>query len=70
MLKSDVRSSPVAGTVDMTGADENFCGRQSLTLRERLTPWSGAGAENYTLVQDGGHAAANAFGKCRPQPVM
>ena len=43
MLKSDVRSSPVAGTVDMTGADENFCGRQSLTLHERLTPWSGAG---------------------------
>ncbi|EZJ21681.1 hypothetical protein AD10_2323 [Escherichia coli 1-182-04_S4_C2] len=46
MLKSDVRSSPVAGTVDMTGAGENFCGRQSLTARERLTPCSGAGAEN------------------------
>mgnify|MGYP006952324227 CR=1 FL=1 len=62
MLKSDVRSSPVAGTVDITGADGNFCGRQSLTARERLTPGLAQGLKINSLVQVNGHAAAKPGG--------
>ena len=35
----------------------------------KVTHWTGAVSENSSLVQFYGHAAANAFGKCRPQPV-